>query len=371
MSISKAAPTLTLRQLNRALAARQLVAVRSKMPVAEALEHLVGLQAQAPGPPYVALWSRLDSFDPFELGVMLSERRAVRIALMRSTIHLVTKRDALYLRPLMQPVLDRGIAGYYRRNLHGVDLEKLSDAGRVLVELQPRTFNDIGAILTKRWRGRDPRAVANAVRALVPLVQVPPRGVWGSSGPAAHTTLKTWLGRDVHKNPKPKDMLLRYLAAFGPASVADIQAWSGLTRLREPMEALRPQLRTYADPDGKELFDLPDAPLPDPDTPLPVRFLGEFDNVLLSHADRRRIISEDDRKRIAKRNGMVPGAVLVDGFFAGIWRLERRGSSSRVLVVEPYRRLLKREVHAVSAEAEGLFEFLAPGLPAQIEVLND
>ena len=338
------------------------------MDVPRALEYLVGLQAQAPRPPYIALWSRLEGFDPDELGRMLLERRAVRMALMRSTIHLVTTPDAVYLRPLTQTAVEKGFAGY-RRYLEGVDLDKVADAGRILVERTPLTFADIGTALGRRWRSREPRALAHAVRALVPLVQVTPRGVWGAGGPAAHTTLKAWTGRDIRRRADPRDLLLRYFRAFGPASVADAQTWSGLTRLREPVASLGSKLRIFRDEQGRELFDVPDGHLPDEDRPAPVRFLGEFDNALLSHADRGRIMSDDHRKRVAQRAGMVPGAVLVDGFFAGVWRLERRGSQ-RVLVIEPYRRLLKREQGEVTEEAESLFSFLAPGLDPAIEVLN-
>ena len=363
------APELSLRALNRALMRRQLLDARSPMPIADALEYLVGLQAQAPGPPYVALWSRLQDFDPSALGQMLLDREAVRIALMRSTIHLVTARDALYLRPLLQPVLDRAVGGYYKRNLHGADPNKIAEAGRKLVEDEPLTLNAIGTALAKRWRRRDPHALAQAVRARVPLVQVTPRGVWGASGAAAHTSIEAWLGRGLDPEPDPKDMLLRYLRAFGPASILDVQTWSGLTRLREPIEAMRTKLRSFRGPGGTELLDVPDGDLPDPDVPLPARFLGEFDNLLLSHSDRSRVISEEHRKRIATRNGMVPGAVLVDGWFAGIWRLERRGAR-RVLVVEAYRRLSKREAADVTEEAGSLYEMLAPGLGHEIEMKN-
>src|SRR5919107_705431 len=193
-------PVLSLRELNRAALERQLLLRRQKLSALQAIEHLVGMQAQAPVPPYVGLWTRLEGFDPDEL--------------------------------------------------------------------------------------------SRAIRHLVPLVQVPPRGVWGESGPAAHTTVEAWLERPLDRGSSLEEMVLRYLGAFGPASVMDVKTWSGLTRLGEALERLRSRLRTFSDEGGKELFDLPDAPRPDPATPAPVRLLGEYDNVLLGHADRRRMIPD-------------------------------------------------------------------------------
>jgi hypothetical protein len=154
-------------------------------------------------------------------------------------------------------------------------------------------------------------------------------------------------------------MVARYLGAFGPASVADVQTWSGLTRLGEVVDRLRPGLRTFRDEQGRELFDLPDAPRPDPGTPAPVRLVAEFDNLILSHADRTRVISDLGRQRIATPNGVFPGTVLVDGFAAGMWRITRsRGSA--VLTIEPFGPLPDADRDAVTAEARRLLVFAAP-----------
>src|SRR5215213_8127679 len=227
---------------------------------------------------------------------------------MRNTVHLVSARDCLTLRPLVQPVIDRGLYGNraHRAGVEGVDIEALSAAGRALLEERPRTAKELGVLLQERWPERDPASLARAIRHLVPLVQVPPRGVWGKSGPAAHTTAEAWLGRPLDRDPSLEEMVVRYLGAFGPASVKDAQTWSGLTRLREVFERLRPRLRTFRDEEGTELFDLPGAPRPDPDTPAPARFVAAFDNLILSHADRTRIIATEHRKAIASKNGMVP-----------------------------------------------------------------
>jgi hypothetical protein len=354
----EAREVLGARALNRALLARQMLLRRETLPAHEALERLVGLQAQSPLPPYTGLWTRLDRFDPGELARLLAERGAVRIALMRSTIHLVTAADALRLRPVVQPVITRAVQGGYGRLLAGLDEAALAAAGRALVEERPRTFAELGLLLAERWPDRGPAALANAVRALVPLVQVPPRGLWGASGPAAHTSVEAWLGRPLDDGPSVDDLLLRYLAAFGPATVADAQAWSGLTRLAAVAERLRPRLRAFRDERGRELLDLPDAPRPGPDAPAPPRFLPEWDNALLSFADRTRIVAEAHRARLFSTNGVIPGTVLVDGFVRATWRIGRaRGVAT--LRVEPFARLARRDRAAVAEEGERLLAFAA------------
>lgn len=270
---SCASPILSKRALNRALLARQLLLKRSDMPVHQAAQHLVGLQAQAPNPPYVALWTRLQNFRHEELSRLIMDRSIVRIALMRSTIHLVTAEDCLTLRPVLQSVQDRALKGTFGKKLAELDLDALAAAGRALLEAQPLTFSELGKRLQEQWPQSDATALAQAVRCSLPLVQVPPRGIWGASGQAAHTTAEAWLGRPLPQGQDPEAMLLRYLAAFGPASVKDMQVWSGLTRLREVVERLRPSLLSFRDKQGNELFDLPDAPRPDPLAPATPRFL--------------------------------------------------------------------------------------------------
>src|SRR5919202_38429 len=271
---------LTLRELNRATLERQMLLRRWKLSAAETIEHLVGMQAQAPNPPYVGLWTRLAGFHPNELARLITERHAVRIALMRNTVHLVSACDCLKLRPLLQPILDRGVYANrtHRAGIEGVDIEALIAAGRALLEERPRTAKELGELLKERWPERDAASLARTIRHLVPLVQVPPRGVWGKSGQATHTTVEAWLGRPLDPDPSLEEMVVRYLGAFGPATVKDVQTWSGLTRLGEVTDRLRSHLRAFRDEQGKELFDLPDAPRPDPDTPAPPRFLPQFDN---------------------------------------------------------------------------------------------
>ena len=301
------------------------------------IEHLVGLQAQAPFPPYYGLHSRLDGFRPDDLATLITDRSVVRIALMRGTIHLVSARDCLPLRRLVQPVIDRGLRGAFGRQLAGVDPAALAAAGRGLVEAEPMTFSQLGQALAARWPDHPPAALAQAVRAFVPLVQVPPRAVWGRAGPSAHTSAEHWLGSGpgpgAPSSPSALARLVtRYLGAFGPATVRDVQAWSGLTGLKAVLEELRPSLVTFRDEQGAELFDLPAAPRPGEEAPAPPRLVAEFDNLVLSHAERSRVISPGATARISTVNGVIPGTVLLDGFVAGMWRLDRGRDAATVTI---------------------------------------
>jgi hypothetical protein len=222
------------------------------------------------------------------------------------------------------------------------------------------TNAQVGPVLLQRWPDRDRASLAAAVRYLLPMVQVPPRGIWGASGPAAHTTAEHWLGRPLGANTAPDRMVRRYLAAFGPATVADMRTWSGLAGLREVTERLRPRLRTFRDEDGRELFDVPNAPLSDPNTPAPPRFLPTFDNILLSHNDRGRIISEGDRRRLTSESlGGNFGTVLIGGFVRGTWKVDR-GRGAATLEIRPLKRLARRDTAAVADEGARLLALVAP-----------
>ena len=351
---------LSRRALNRATLERQLLLSRSDRSVVEAVEHLVGLQAQTPHTWYVGLWSRLAGFRPERAGDLLTDRRLVRIALMRGTIHLVSAEDCLALRPLVQSALERSLlTSMHGRSVKSVDRAELVTVGRALLEEQPRTLAELAALLEERWPERGADSLAYGVRNLSPLVQLPPRGVWGRSGRTRHTTAEHWLGRPLDPAPDLQRMVLRYLAAFGPASVMDIQTWSGLTRLAEVVDRLRAQLVVLRDHQGRELFDLPDAPRPDPDVPSPPRFLYDFDNLLLSHADRSRVMSDAHGAQSAPKNGLLPGCVLVDGFTAGTWKITR-GRGAAVLAVTPFAPLSRQDAEALCEEGERLLAFAAP-----------
>ncbi|WP_330344148.1 winged helix DNA-binding domain-containing protein [Streptomyces longwoodensis] len=347
-------PVLGTRALNRATLERQLLLRRSSSTAAAAVRHLVGLQAQNVKPPYYALAARLDGFAPEALSRLMADREVVRIVTLRSTIHTHTADDCLTLRPLVQPARDRELASF-RTGLTGVDLDRLAALTRELVEGEPRTMAQLRAALSAEWPDADPQSLAVAARCRLPLVQVTPRGLWGRSGQVALTTAERWLGRPAGPAPEPEAVVVRYLAAFGPASVKDMQTWARLTRLRDAFERLRPRLVTFRAEDGTELFDLPDAPRPDPDTPAPPRFLPEFDNLLLSHADRTRVVPPAHRGRHWQGN-QAYRTLLVDGFLAGVWKLD-----GQALVVEPFDPLARRARAEVVEEAERMLTVMHPG----------
>jgi hypothetical protein len=344
---------LSQRALNRALLERQHLLRRRKASAADEIEHLVGMQAQVPNSPYVGLWSRLDGFKPNQLADLITERRAVRLGIMRNTLHLVTARDCLALRPLFSPVLERGFrSSHFGRNLVGMDMQPLIRYASKLMKENPRTLAELGTQLHERWPDRDATSLAYAIRYLVALVQVPPRGVWGKSAQATWTSAELWLGEPLARKPSIDTMILRYLAAFGPATVADMSAWSGLTSLRAVVERLRPQLRSFRDERGRELFDVPDGRLPDPRTPAPPRFLPEYDNLLIGHHDRTRVIDH------AYRYVIFIGTLLVDGFVEGTWAIKRQRDTA-TLSIEPLRPLTSTERKGVAEEGERLLDFAA------------
>jgi hypothetical protein len=355
----------SVRALNRATLARQLLLQREKLTPVQALTRLVGMQAQAQNPPYYGLWSRLERFTQQDLSDLVVGKQVVRMALMRSTIHLVTADDALMLKPVLQPVLDRGMQGAYGKQIAGVDRAELLATATRLVEAEPLTFKALGEALARHLGKGDPHALAMGARSWAALVQVPPRGLWGVGGQAAHTTAQMWLGRplrkDVDRAVLLDEMFLRYLAGFGPATVKDVQMWSGLTRLGEVAERLRPRL---VEKGG--YLDLPDAPRPDAEVAAPVRYLADFENMLLSYADRTRILPEEHRKRLFSRpNGIVPGTFTVDGFVAGEWKITTTKQRA-ALELTPYTKLSKKDRVAVEKEGAALLSFAAPGLEQEI-----
>ncbi|MFF8593377.1 winged helix DNA-binding domain-containing protein [Streptomyces sp. NPDC015220] len=351
-------PVLGVRALNRATLGRQLLLRRSALEPKAAVEHLLGLQAQNVQPPYYSLAARLDGGAPERLSRLMADREVVRMVTLRSTIHTHTAADCRVARPLGRAAREREL-GQFRRGLAGVDLGRLAELARDLVEAEPRTMRQLREALSARWPEADPRALALAARCRLPLVQVTPRGLWGSGGQVALTTVEHWLGRPAEPEPAPEAAadaaVLRYLAAFGPASVRDMQTWAGLTRLRPAFERLRPRLITFQDPNGVELFDLPDAPRPHPDTPAPPRFLPEYDNLLLSHADRARVVPPRYRGRNRQGN-QAHRTLLVDGFLAGVWRLE-----SDALLIETFGEPTRAQRAEVTAEGERMLTVMHPG----------
>ncbi len=379
--------SLTRRALNRATLDRQLLLRRDPRPAGAAVGHLAGLQAQAPLAPYVGLWTRLTGFRPEHLSTLLAERSVVRAHLMRNTVHLVTAADFAAFRPLFQPRITRALSGSFGRRLVGVDLDEIRDSAAALLTDRALTRPQLARELAARWPDHDPAALAYAATHLLPLVQVPPRGLWGQTGPAAFTLATAWLpvpDRPVPDRPAPdrpvpdpaepvasppppdparaaEQLVLRYLAAYGPASVADIQAWSGLSRLREVTERLGPRLRPLAGPDGAELLDLPGASRPDPDVPAPPRFLAAYDNLLLSFADRTRVIPHARPVPLPPGHGATTGTLLAGGRWQADWKI-----TAAALEITPFTRLTAREEQEIAAEGARLIEFAAPGASPDI-----
>ena len=355
----KTAPVvLTTRALNRATLDRQMLLRRAKVSVLAGIERLVGLQAQLPNPPYIGLWSRLASFERDDLTRLIEKRRVVRSTMMRATQHVVTARDYLWLRPVLQPMLDRYCQHQHGRGTTGIGRDELLAAGRTLLAERPRTVTELRSMLSERWPKHTPLALGYSIQLLLPLVHVPPRGTWGRGGAVPAALAEEWLGRPLSAAGTPEKLILRYLAAFGPATVADVQEWSGLTKLRDPVEGLRSRLRTFRDESGRELFDLPDAPRPDPDVPAPPRFLPEYDNLLLSHADRSRVVTDAERRAIWTRNGLLATA-LVDGRVAATWRIARERATA-ALEIDPLRRISRPDRDALAEEGERLLAFTDP-----------
>lgn len=354
-------PVLSQRALNRALLERQMLLRRVDRPAIEVIEHLVGMQAQNPNDPYVALWSRISRFQTDELATLMTERRVVRaMALMRTTIHLVSAADARTIRPLMQPIVERQW-GYspFARNLAGVEIDKVVAAGRAMLAEHPHTAGELGTRLREQWPDHDASDLGYAVRFLVGLVQVPPRGIWGRGGRPVLDTIEQWVGEPLDPNPSIDDLVLRYLGAFGPATAKDVQVWSWLPGIREVLDRLRPRLRTFRDQAGRELFDITDGPMPDPETPAPVRLLPEYDNLLLSHDDRSRV-----GDLVIGADRWWRGSVLVDGFVRGTWRV-RRERGTAVLSIGLYVDLDTTGRAEIEAEATRLLEFVAADAPTR------
>lgn len=351
---------LDARALGRALLHRQWLVERHQAPPLDAVEHLVALQAQSGDAPYYQLWSRLAGFTTGDLSALLTGRQAVRVVMMRGTIHLVSARDALRLRVVVQPYLDRTLpATTAGRKVPGLDPAELADAARTALAAGPLHNDELGARLAARWPDAEPNDLAYLARSLLPLVQVPPRGVWGASGGLVYAHADQWLGAPSATDPAADETVLRYLAAYGPASVADVQKWLSLTRLKPVFDRLRPRLVTYRDTAGRELFDLAGTELPDPASPVPPLLLGPFDNVLLAHADRTRIIDKADERRVFTVNGIVRGTMLLDGRVAGVWQPELKRTSAAV-ELRPFTALSGADKDQLAAAAADLLAFAAP-----------
>jgi hypothetical protein len=356
--VAQRAQVLDQRSLNRALLARQILLERRPATAAATIERLVGMQAQAPNLPYIGLWARLEGFHHEELSRLVETRAAVRMSLMRNTIHLVTARDAVRLKPLFIPLGERGYmrASPWGRNMRDVDFEPIHRAANEIMAEKPLTVAELAKLLAQRFPDHDGAAMAYGVRYMAALVFTPPRGIWGANGPVSLTTMEAWLGRSAGPGIEAEELVRRYLAAFGPASVADMRAWSGLA-MRPVFERLRPRLKVFRSETGPELFDLARAPRPPAETEAPVRMLPDYDNILLAHADRTRIMPVGKHLGMFNSAGVTQGSVLVDGFVRAMWKPAKNS-----IVVTPFERpLAKSDRTQITEEAYRLLQFLAPG----------
>ncbi|HEX7131048.1 MAG TPA: winged helix DNA-binding domain-containing protein, partial [Iamia sp.] len=337
------------------------------------IAHLVGLQAQEPLDPYTGLWSRLEGFDPHDLGTRLEDRTLVRLVTLRGTVHLHTAADALVVRALVQDLMTRRISpgNMFGRALAGLDLDAILADVWAWIGAEPRTGAEVKARLADAGSADLDRLV-DAVKYALPHVQVPPRGVWGKKGQARWAPLDQWLGRPVPEpGPAEEDaLILRYLAAFGPASAADITTWSGWTGVRAKLDRLSDRLVRYRHEDtNRELVDVPDGLRPDADVLAPVRFLPEFDNVVLSHADRSRIVPPDLGSNHVLGLDPRPRVVLVDGMVGGLWRIDHGDDRAR-LVLRPMVRWTKDQTRDARAEGAALLRLHAPDADHDVEVAD-
>lgn len=349
-----------MRDLNRATLARQMLLERANISVTEAIERLVGLQAQQAQPPYVGLWTRLQNFLREDLARLIEDHTVIKATLMRATLHLFTADDYLRLRGTLQAVLEGASESIVkRRGGAEFDVQEVMAEARRFIGEQPRTFAEITEHFKALLPDSDEGAVRYTIRTHIPMVQVPISTGWSYPGKPQFTLAESWLGKPIPMEVDVRTLILRYLAAFGPASISDIQTWSGLGKLKEAVDALRDELVVYRDETNRELFDLPDMPLPDADTPAPERFLPEFDNLLLSHTKRTRIVADEYRSQVYLPALRVAATILVDGFVRGAWKVEKARKAA-TLVITPFAALTKQNRDALAAEGEKLMRFIEP-----------
>jgi hypothetical protein len=360
-----ALPVVTLRELNRATLARQLLLVRARLDVVAAVERLAALQAQWSPSPYMALWSRLSGFRRERLWSAIEKHAVIRARLMRGTLHLVSAND-FYAYAVATQDLQRG-AWNRVQVARGVEPEKVAALARAFAR-KPRQKDDVVGHLRARLGGvlneRYSWLLWRYVSAHADLVSAPPGGHWEYGGTdAPYVAARHWIhgGRRPPEEAAIAHLIRRFLGAFGPATLADISKFAGQVpaRIRPVLDRLSPALRRFADEQGRPLFDLPRAPRPAAETTAPVRFLPRYDEALIAYQHRDRVIAPRYRPAIYAKNGIIEATVLLDGVVAGTWSLAR-GRDEAVLLVRPFARLSPGDRRAVLAEGEGLARFLAP-----------
>lgn len=345
---------LTARQLNRTLLLRQHLLARSSLSPAEMATHLVGLQAQENLPPYLSLHARIEGFSPASVSDGLADRSLVRLLTLRGTIHLLTADDALMLRQWTQACQERErrSSANTRPGVH-LSPSEVRAAATAALQDGPLPVKALGEAMSAHLPGVPPHALAHLARVDAPLAQLPPRGQWKASGGVVYDSVDRWVGRPLTE-PDPAAIVRRYLAAFGPASAADVATWSGLTGMPALLASMDDLVRREVE-GGKPLFDLPDAPLATGDEPAPVRLLGTYDNVWLSHAARDRVTAPDKRRGWMGTNGGISNTVFVDGMLEGLWRVE----DGRPVVVSLFRSLSRSEQALLDDELERMAGLLA------------
>lgn len=351
--------TLSLRQLNRATLDRQMLLDRQRRGLVEAVGTLIGLQGQVSEGPYQGLWSRLAGFRHEDLTELIVERTLVRATSLRATLHLHSVDDLLGLRPHVQPTLDRMWQSAFGRRFGDNDAAAVRKAGVKLLNKAPTTGGALGKALQAQFPDGEPLAKSTLLQVKEILIQVPPTRLWGSGHAPVLARAENWVPKPHRRPLKLDELVLRYLRAYGPASVGDMQSWSGIGKLAPVFAALGDRLRTYAGEDGRVLYDLADAALPDADVEAPVRFLPDYDNAILGYERRERIVSAGDQKRLAALTRSFR-AVLVDGVVAGSWSIGRKKQDA-TLTLTPFRRLLKREQRAIEQEGVAFLAFMEDG----------
>jgi hypothetical protein len=358
--------SITQAELGRATLARQFLLERTDAPALQVIERLVGMQSQVPNPAFTGLWSRIQDFDFDELSSLMMERQTVRLTLMRATVHLVSADDARGLRPLIQDLYDRQFLAARVRELggSGVDLDDLDAYTRELLEEEPRSAKDLEALLGERWPGAPPKMMLTVARLRLPLLQVPPRGVWGKSLQTTYALLDHFTGAPLESMGR-EDVVRRYLAAAGPATVEDFERWSGLVGFGPVFGKLAgdDELLRLRGPGDAELYDLPDAPRPDPETPAPVRILPEWDSMLMMHADRGRVVDPDRRAALLSVNGIYASSVLSGGRIVAAVKTTKatKGRTGGTIDVWPFEKLTKAAQTAIAAEGDGLLTAMGKG----------
>ena len=346
---------LKLRELNRATLSRQMLLARTTLPIPAAIERLIGLQAQLASAPYVGLWTRLRDFQREDLATLIEKRDIVKATMMRATLHLCTAADYLTFRTTLAPLLI-GAASSIAKDRGAFELDKVLKAARKFIGEKPRTFAQISEMLTELLPDVDVGAMRYSVRTHLPLVQVPIASGWSYSNKPEFTLAEPWIGQTISPDDQLPALVRRYLAAFGPASVTDAQTWLGM-KLKDTFEKLRPQFVTYRDEGRRELFDLPDIALPDEEVSAPIRFLPEYDNLLLSHSNRTRVVADEYRPKVYLPGLRVAATILVDGFVRGVWKVEKTKTAA-ALVIEPFEKLTKKDRAALIEEGERLLRFV-------------